>query len=197
VSVEYLQGQFLNEVEKCLGTGENPTYWAMSGVFFFGKRGKGYGLTCPRDGNPNCSFIDALRQEELNQSHKATRPIAENARSSMGSLPATGNEEQFRNTGPATLILSCSWQNTVRTVVKSLSKWCEKNNLDTSKVFVWQDVFCRNQYRDEARRAKGEPEDIECSWNALKKRIEVVPKVLVLLAPWNNPIYIQQVWRLF
>lgn len=69
VSVAYLAGaDFAQEVASRFGAAVDPDFHELSsgtGGLFCGPRGKGLGRTCPRDGLPGCSFVDALEERHV------------------------------------------------------------------------------------------------------------------------------------
>lgn len=40
----------------------NPNFYEIAPVLAYGPNGLGYGKTCPRDGKPNCSLVDAVHE---------------------------------------------------------------------------------------------------------------------------------------
>ena len=96
----------------------NPNFHNIAGTFAKGKSGKGYGLTCPRDGELHCSVVDAFDQEGKGKAGRSTH------------------------------FLSWSWGYPVFTVFKAaIRKWMKDKKLDPDKTFIWVCFFCNNQYR--------------------------------------------------
>lgn len=60
VSVAFLAGEFLEEIERLFGEGADPDYNEVNKCMLFGPTGRGCGYLCPRDGLPGCSYVDAL-----------------------------------------------------------------------------------------------------------------------------------------
>jgi len=92
------------------------------------------------------------------------------------------------------LMLSWTWQYSVRTVVNTLVDWCESNGREPSEVFVWQCALCCNQYRIQERRARGEWEAFETFKSIFEKRVKSIGHVLAILAPWEDPSYVKRAW---
>ncbi|CAE7290537.1 Caln1, partial [Symbiodinium pilosum] len=46
---------------------DNPNFYEMSAVLAAGPTGLGYGKTCPRDGKPGCSIVDAVEPRHRGQ----------------------------------------------------------------------------------------------------------------------------------
>lgn len=42
---------------------QDPNFHTIAKHLFYGEKGKGFGMTCPRDGRKGCSFVDALPPE--------------------------------------------------------------------------------------------------------------------------------------
>jgi len=62
ISAAYVQRFFPDEARRATGT-ENPNFYDLCNALAIGPQGRGYGITCPRDGRPNCSFVDAVEPE--------------------------------------------------------------------------------------------------------------------------------------
>jgi len=60
VSVDFLQHDFLKEVASKFGDGVDPDYYELQRELLIGSNARGYGKTCPRDGQMHCSYVDAL-----------------------------------------------------------------------------------------------------------------------------------------
>ena len=43
----------------------DPNFHDIAPVMSYGPKAKGFGITCPRDGEPDCSIVDALDKEGL------------------------------------------------------------------------------------------------------------------------------------
>lgn len=39
---------------------DDPNFHQIKAVLAYGEQAKGYGIVCPRDGQPNCAIVDAL-----------------------------------------------------------------------------------------------------------------------------------------
>merc|ERR1711933_241605 len=60
VSVAFLVGGFLDEIEQCFGEGADTDYNQVNQHMLFGPAGRGRDYLCPRDGLPGCGYVDAL-----------------------------------------------------------------------------------------------------------------------------------------
>eukprot|EP00451_Oxyrrhis_marina_P013098 CAMPEP_0204309890 /NCGR_PEP_ID=MMETSP0469-20131031/1375_1 /ASSEMBLY_ACC=CAM_ASM_000384 /TAXON_ID=2969 /ORGANISM="Oxyrrhis marina" /LENGTH=810 /DNA_ID=CAMNT_0051289577 /DNA_START=23 /DNA_END=2452 /DNA_ORIENTATION=- len=142
-------------------------YYEVNERMLASKKAKGAEVICPRDGAQGCSYVDAVHALESG------------------------------NTDAASVMLSWSWQYSVRTVVRALVRWCTMEKRDPKKVFVWQCALCNNQFRVEASKASGEWESFETFKALFEKRMDHTSHVLSLMAPWGEPINITRIWCVF
>ena len=66
VAAGYLVNTFPALAQKAVGK-ENPNFYEVCPHFACGERGVGYNKTCPRDGKPHCSVVDALEEGSFGQ----------------------------------------------------------------------------------------------------------------------------------
>jgi tetratricopeptide (TPR) repeat protein len=101
------------------------------------------------------------------------------------------------NVGPANLMLSYGWANTVDTITSTLYDHCISKNLNPKRTYVWICCLCNNQHRVAERKQKG----IEVSFDEFQRifyhQVMSIGNVLCLMSPWNNPIYLSRCWCLF
>ena len=88
--------------------------------------------------------------------------------------------------GPATAILSYAWKYPFVLVAGALGNWCESNDLDPRREYVWIDVLCWNQH--------GRLGDPVAEWET---RVVAIGHQLTMLHPWNNPVYTTRAWCIF
>lgn len=101
------------------------------------------------------------------------------------------------NVGPANLMLSYGWANTVDTITSTLHDHCISKNLNPKHTYVWICCLCNNQHRVAERKRMG----IEVSFDEFQRifyhQVISIGNVLCLMSPWNNPIYLSRCWCLF
>lgn len=94
----------------------DPNFYEISKCFCEGAKGKGFGKLCPRDGQINCSVVDALDALDKNKAGRATH------------------------------FLSWTWAYSVATFAKTISGWVRKQRSETrsgfkkfksSEIFLW------------------------------------------------------------
>lgn len=102
-----------------------------------------------------------------------------------------------KHTGPASVMLSWTWQYSVRTVVTSLLRWCERSQLNPFRSYVWQCALCNNQFRVAEKRANHETEDFDTFRTVFESRVHSTGHILALLSPWHRPMYTTRIWCVF
>jgi len=101
------------------------------------------------------------------------------------------------HTGPATVMLSWTWNYTARTVVTALARWCERARRDAKATFVWQCALCINQFRVQEKEAAHQEENFESFRSVFESRVRSTGHILALLSPWHNPQYLTRIWCVF
>jgi tetratricopeptide (TPR) repeat protein len=131
-------------------------------------RQKGAHVTCPRDRRPGAAYVDCL------------------------------GEDGDDHVGPANVMLSYSWANSVEDIVNVLESFCSKNNLDPKRTYVWICCLCVNQHRVAETKKSGKGSE---PFDELKKifesQVRNIPDTVALLSPWDEPIYLKRVWCIF
>eukprot|EP00927_Polykrikos_kofoidii_P045830 TRINITY_DN39962_c0_g1_i1.p1 TRINITY_DN39962_c0_g1~~TRINITY_DN39962_c0_g1_i1.p1 ORF type:complete len:756 (-),score=117.75 TRINITY_DN39962_c0_g1_i1:63-2330(-) len=99
--------------------------------------------------------------------------------------------------GNATHMLSYSWGYSVVTIVQALSAFCKSRELDVSSTRIWICFACINQHRVKEASAKGEKVSFDEFQEAFGSRVRHIGKVLSLLSPWSEPLYLSRVWCIY
>lgn len=97
----------------------------------------------------------------------------------------------------ATVMLSWSWANSVRTIIGALTLWCERSGRNPADVYVWQCALCNNQFRVEEKKANKEWEAFETFEKIFSRRVRTIRHVLAILSPWQRPQYLDRIWCVF
>jgi len=108
-------------------------------------------------------------------------------------VDAIGEEDA----APATHMLSYTWGYTVQSIVSSLSKYCEDNDLDPKKTFFWICCLCVNQHRVNEARAANITVPFETFKSTFEGKVKKIGHVVALMAPWDGPRYLTRVWCVF
>ena len=100
------------------------------------------------------------------------------------------------NVGPANVMLSYGWSNSIGDIIDTLEYYCKSNNLSSKRTYFWICCLCNNQHRVvsadmNSSRAFDEFHSIFSS------TVTSINNVVALMAPWNKPIYLQRVWCIF
>ena len=162
---------------------------------------KGFGKTCPRDGDENCSIVDALDQQGGGEAGSATHFL---------SWVAT-TMPQFRNDR----LWWQSWQYKVPTFRRTIQEWrgssqdvgaaAEAESMHAgSRVYLWvvtvaacavlslswcgclKCFFWINQYRLQAN-------DVDLMI-VFKARLKGIGKLVAMMSRWRKPQYLTRSW---
>jgi hypothetical protein len=91
--------------------------------------------------------------------------------------------------GPATVFLSHAWKYNFLMVLQVILDWCSKNDVDKKTCFVWFDIFTVNQHT-------GITDFVYWS-EGFEKSILTIGKVIIVLFPWDNPVWLGRAWCLY
>jgi hypothetical protein len=85
--------------------------------------------------------------------------------------------------GKAIVFISHAWKYDFQDVLAVMLAHAEKN----PNTFFWFDVFCNNQH---------EAVNYRFEWwsTTFKQNIESIGKVLLVIAPWNDPLPLRRAW---
>eukprot|EP00053_Salpingoeca_punica_P024826 m.14785 g.14785 ORF g.14785 m.14785 type:complete len:518 (+) comp7228_c0_seq1:82-1635(+) len=91
--------------------------------------------------------------------------------------------------GEATVFVSHAWKYDMNDVIDVLLRFADQQH-DGKEIFFWFDVFCVNQHTHENHTS---------DWwqTAFKKQIKDIGKVLLVMAPWQDPIPMTRAWCLW
>lgn len=101
--------------------------------------------------------------------------------------------------GLANHMLSWTWSYSVRDVVGTMVGFCEANNYDPKRTYVWICCLCLNQHRvvesnKSGIASKSSTVDFE---NEFQRRVVGIGRVLVMMRPWGDPANLKRVWCIF
>jgi len=99
--------------------------------------------------------------------------------------------------GPANVMLSYSWGNTVEDIVDVLESYCSRNNLNPRQTYVWICCLCVNQHRVLEDKKNGKNIPFEDFRDVFKNRVKEIKNIVALLSPWREPLYLKRVWCIF
>ena len=163
VSLEYLLNDFVLEARQATDS-PDPNFYIISAELASGEHGKGKDIECPRDQQTDCSIVDALDLQKM-----ADR---------------------------ATHFLSWCWAYNLTTYAESWQLWLRENRkhgVASGNVFVWQCLFCNNQYRIEDNRSAIN----ESLGDIFRTRLLKIRKMVVLLDKFMEPVYLTRVWCVY
>jgi len=156
---EFKEGVTLIHQEKELGIPPVLERHTLPG-WPLGKR-----LECPRDGQPNCSLVDALAEK-----------------GPSGSV------------SEANVYLSWAWKYKLSAIVGGLVDWCRKEGLNKDDTFIWICAFNNNQYRVQSEKEANRTIPFEAFKEIFETRIKKINRVVSLLDSWAAPVYVQRLW---
>ena len=84
-----------------------------------------------------------------------------------------------------------SWSYRLSDVVSALNDWAAAHRRDPTATWVWICSLCLNQHRMHTTLT---PEQLAEEFNP---RVIAIGRILPLLVPWNEPVYVQRAWCLF
>lgn len=100
--------------------------------------------------------------------------------------------------GPATIMLSYGWGNTVGDIVDTLMDYCQSSqNLDPKRTYVWICCLCVNQHRVAEDKARGRSVPFETFERVFYERVTGIQRVVAVMSSWVNPVYLSRVWCIF
>ena len=91
--------------------------------------------------------------------------------------------------GIATVFLSHAWKYDFLMVLQIVLAWCSKSGIDKKSCFVWFDIFTVNQHSGIT--------DFQYWSQGFEKSIQTIGHVLIILFPWDKPIWLSRAWCLY
>lgn len=96
-------------------------------------RDKGKNVFCPMDGQRGASYVHALLYDTDSTSTDGKQYI------SNGGKPNV--------VGPATIMISYSWDYAIGDILDTIVTYCDMNKLDKKSTYIWIDCLCINLHR--------------------------------------------------
>jgi len=101
--------------------------------------------------------------------------------------------------GPANIMLSYSWGNTVGEIIHTLDDFCQRNRVDPRRTYVWICCLCYNQHRVADNKQKGI--EVPLNGNGARdihlERIKSIGHTVALMSPWTNPVALSRTSCMF
>eukprot|EP00035_Acanthoeca_spectabilis_P013741 m.257702 g.257702 ORF g.257702 m.257702 type:complete len:516 (+) comp15960_c0_seq4:111-1658(+) len=101
------------------------------------------------------------------------------------------------NVGEATYMLSYSWLYPITVILGALKHYCHDHKLDPKRTYVWICFVCVNQHRVTEALDSSQPVSFQTLENLFTDKVVKVDRVLALMFPWAEPIYLQRAWCVF
>ncbi len=95
--------------------------------------------------------------------------------------------------GIATFMISYCWLYDVVDIINTLWNYCQQNGLDPKREYMWICCLCNNMHR--INTDNNVP--FEEMQELFRTKVVGIGKVVAMLTPWDNPVYIQRVWCIF
>ena len=95
------------------------------------------------------------------------------------------------NVGPASVLLSYTWQYKMESVAAALERWAGRTGRDSRSTFVWICSLCLNQHRMNEIKS---PEELSEEFGT---RVQAIGHILPMLEPWDAALYLTRAWCLF
>lgn len=96
--------------------------------------------------------------------------------------------------GQANALLSYTWRYKLSSVVNALQRWAHKERREAQHTYIWICCACINQHRVNAATKILTPEELAAEFGP---RVLSIGRILTMLEPWRNPIYLSRAWCLF
>jgi len=173
VSVHWLKHGFLEEV-RAAGLDETATIYDIEnlhsspGAEQMGViRTKGKDVTCPIDNQKGAAYVHALGKSK-------------------------------DKVGRATFMLSYVWGYTIGDIIDTLWDYCcQQQGLDPKRTYIWICCLCVNQHRVASNIANGKEIPFRTFRQLFYSRAKAIGNILVMMSPWDQPIYVTRVWCIF
>uniref|UniRef100_A0A7S1WXY6 Uncharacterized protein n=1 Tax=Alexandrium catenella TaxID=2925 RepID=A0A7S1WXY6_ALECA len=101
------------------------------------------------------------------------------------------------NAGKSTIMLSYTWGYPIGDIVDSLVAYCQREELDPKRVYVWICCMCVNQHEVIGTSMAGHTVSFEDFQEVFGSRVRDIGHVVPLMTPWNNPRYLTRVWCVY
>lgn len=133
-------------------------------------------IICPRDHERGCAYIDAIWMEECNNIHL---------------------QEQHRQAGRATHMVSYTWTYPLSHVVDCLLEYSFQSGIHATCLYAWLCVVCLNQHRVRAQVEAGLVTTTEEFLDVFGSRVRDIGSVLAIFFSLEEPVYVSRVWCVF
>ena len=104
---------------------------------------------------------------------------------------------QDEHAGRATAMLSYAWGYEVHTISETLMTHCRRLRANRQQFRVWICAFCVNQWRVREAITKGSKVPFEVFQAEFGDKVKKIGKILALITPWDNPLYLTRVWTIY
>lgn len=105
--------------------------------------------------------------------------------------------QELEYVGPADMMLSYGWGNTVGDIVDTLVDYCSTQQMDPKHTYVWICCLCNNQHRIFDNRQNGISKSVDDFRDKFNEFIPSVRRVVSVMSPWNKPICLTRAWCIF
>jgi len=93
--------------------------------------------------------------------------------------------------GHSTALLSYTWGYRFSSVVNALQQWSQQAKRNPKCTYIWICSLCLNQHRMVAPKT---PSELASEFGP---RLKAIGRILPMLEPWQNPLYLTRAWCLF
>ncbi|CAB9531235.1 Kinesin light chain [Seminavis robusta] len=109
--------------------------------------------------------------------------------------------EGVDNVGDATHMLSYSWKYAIGDIIDTLVDFCDKNDKNPKRTYVWICCLCINQHRVVKQTMLEEKGTVETETvdflSLFGDRVTSIGTIVAMMAPWSAPTYLTRVWCVF
>ena len=101
------------------------------------------------------------------------------------------------NVGPANIMLSQTWGDSLKDIIEALYQKCAEENIDPKRAYVWMCCLCNNQHRVHQKRVAGKHVPFEEFHEIFKSNVLGIGEVWSYMSSWRDPFYLTRLWCIF
>jgi len=101
------------------------------------------------------------------------------------------------NVGPATIMLSYGWGNSIGDIVDTLTDYCNSYQLEFKRTYIWICCLCVNQHRVAENKRNGVEVQFQEFHDIFRDRVTGIGHVVAMMSPWDKPVYLTRLWCIF
>ncbi|CAB9512394.1 Kinesin light chain [Seminavis robusta] len=141
--------------------------------------------------------MEDLRQEEHGVIRRKGASVVCPMDGELGAAYVHSLGDDPDKVGPALFMLSYTWGYAIGSVVDTLSYFCQEQQLDPKRTYIWICCLCNNQHRVYSNNKSGKEVPFEDFRDIFFGRVMGTGHILAMMSPWNEPSYLSRIWCIF